>query len=248
MDGHDACEVGQTAPIGVGGRTIGNPFLAVIAYLKQHAGTVRHYDFVAGTSGEIMAGLVKATRMPWMGSRISAREEAWFIERGSARRAPWDLVAPGALLRDADPAQPGGLYDRASELWAHFWSDRPKGVAVAKVSKVLYLMRPAFFPILDRRLSLFYTRAAQTAARDVVSRRPELAADKRMTWEAVRRDLLSNEMALRELRGALRESDCALAFEASGKLSDLRLLDMLAWAAESGTLVAPPSRVALRQQ
>ena len=79
MDEHDACEVGQTAPIEVAGRTIGNPLPAVIAYLKEHPGTVTHYDFVAGTSGEVTAGLIKATRMPWMASRISAREEAWFI-------------------------------------------------------------------------------------------------------------------------------------------------------------------------
>ena len=231
MDEHDACEVGQTAPIEVAGRTIGNPLPAVIAYLKEHPGTVTHYDFVAGTSGEVTAGLIKATRMPWMASRISAREEAWFIERGSARRAPWDLVAPHALLRDADAAQPAGLYDRASALWDHFWTGRPKGVAVAKVSKVLYLMRPALFPILDRRLRSFYGPAAKAAARDVVSRRPELAAYKRMTWEAVRRDLLSNETALRELRDALREIDRPLASEASAKLSDLRFLDMLVWAA-----------------
>jgi hypothetical protein len=55
-----------------------------------------------------------------------------------------------------------------------------------------------------------------------------------MTWEAVRRDLLSNEAALRERRGALRDIGCVLASEASAKLSDLRFLDMLAWAAKSG--------------
>jgi hypothetical protein len=52
-----------------------------------------------------------------------------------------------------------------------------------------------------------------------------------MSWEAIRRDLLSNEAALRELRGALRGTDCTLASEPSAKLSDLRFLDMLAWAA-----------------
>ena len=167
------------------GRTIGNPLAAVIPYLKEHSGTVRHDDFVAGTGGEVTAGLIKATRMPWMPSLISAREAAWFIERGSARCAPWDLVATHALLRDADAAQPGGLYDRESALWDHFWTGRPENIAVAKVSKVLYLMRPALFPILDRRLRSFYGPAAKAAARDVVSRRPELAADRRMTWEAV---------------------------------------------------------------
>lgn len=229
MDKHEACEAGQTIPMTVAGRTIGDPLAAVTSYLREHRGTVRHYDFIAGTSDEVTAELIKATRMPWMASRITAREEAWFIER--ARSAPWDRVKPDAVLHDADAAQPNGLYDAASALWEHFWTDRPKGVAVAKISKVLYLMRPALFPILDRRLRSFYGPAAKAAARDVASHRPEFADCKRMTWEAVRRDLLRNEAALGELREALRRTDCILAAEASAKLSDLRFLDMLTWAA-----------------
>jgi len=228
----DGCEIGQTAPITVAGRTIGNPLAAVTDYLKKHYGTVRHYDFIAGTSDEVTADLVKATRMPWMASRISARQETWFIARGSSRSAPWDSVTPDALLQHADAAQPGGLYDAASALWDHFWTDRPAGVATAKISKILYLMRPALFPILDRRLRSFYGPAAKAAARDVAVRRPEFASCKRMTWEAVRRDLLSNQAALRELRAELGDLDWVLASEASAKLSDLRFLDMLAWAAE----------------
>ncbi len=229
MDERDGCGGGQTAPITVAGRTIGNPFAAVTGYLKEHPGTVTHYDFIAGTSEELTADLIKATRMPWMASRITAREEAWFIER--ARRAPWGQVAPRALLRDADATRPGGLYDAASTLWDHFWSERPEGVATAKISKVLYLMRPALFPILDRRLRSFYGPAAKAAARDVATRRPEFADCKRMTWEAVRRDLVSNEAALRELRSTLGDIGCVLASKASVKLSDLRFLDMLTWAA-----------------
>ena len=94
MDEREACEVARTAPVSVAGRTIGNPLVAVVAYLRDHPGTVKHYDFIAGTSDEVMAELIKATRMPWMASRITAREEAWFIEH--ARSAPWDQVAPDA--------------------------------------------------------------------------------------------------------------------------------------------------------
>jgi hypothetical protein len=231
MGEQGTCEIGQTAPITVAGRTVGNPLDAITEYLKKHAGTIRYYDFIAGTSNEITDKLIKATRSPWMGSRISAREEAWFIEH--ARSAPWRLVAPDAVLQDADAARVGGLYDAASALWDHFWSERPKGIATAKISKVLYLMRPALFPILDRRLNAFYDAASKAAARDVASHRPGFAACKRMTWEAVRRDLLSNQAALRELRSALGDIDCVLASEASAKVSDLRFLDMLAWAADS---------------
>ena len=43
MDEHGACEIGQTAPMNVAGRTIGSPLAAVIAYLKEHPGTVSLY-------------------------------------------------------------------------------------------------------------------------------------------------------------------------------------------------------------
>ena len=109
MDEQDSCEAGQTAPITVAGRTIGNPLVAVTGYLKEHPGTVTHYDFIAGTSGEVTADLVKATRMPWMASRISTSQGAWFIERGSRSSAPWGRVAPNALLQDADARNPGTL-------------------------------------------------------------------------------------------------------------------------------------------
>lgn len=109
LDEQDGCEIGQTAPITAAGRTIGNPLAAVTDYLKEYHGTITHYDFIAGTSGEVTAELVKATRMPWMASRSSARQGTWFIERGSSRSAPWSRVAPHALLQDADAAQPRGL-------------------------------------------------------------------------------------------------------------------------------------------
>jgi hypothetical protein len=68
MDEHEACEAGQTVPIRVAGRTIGDPPAAVMAYLSERSGTVERYDFIAGTSDEVTAGLIKATRMPWMAS------------------------------------------------------------------------------------------------------------------------------------------------------------------------------------
>jgi hypothetical protein len=50
MDEQDTCEVGQTAPITVAGRTVGNPLSAITEYLKKHSGTIRNYDFIAGTN------------------------------------------------------------------------------------------------------------------------------------------------------------------------------------------------------
>ena len=67
-----------------------------------------------------------------------------------------------------------GLYDRAAVLWEHFWDARPANVSTAKISKVLYLMRPGLFPILDSYLIKFYRTAARAAAIDVESKRASL--------------------------------------------------------------------------
>jgi hypothetical protein len=59
LDEHEACQAGQTVPIRVAGRTVGDPLAAVIAYLREHPGTVERYDFIAGTSDEVTAGLTE---------------------------------------------------------------------------------------------------------------------------------------------------------------------------------------------
>jgi hypothetical protein len=95
-----------------------------------------------------------------MGSRISAEQAAWLIDRGTT--APWSAIRLDAQLKQADPLAIGGLYDRAAAVWEHFWDARPAGISTAKISKVLYLMRPGLFPILDSYLTRLYRPAART--------------------------------------------------------------------------------------
>lgn len=221
---------GLSSPaITVGGRTVPNPAAAVARYLVDHAGTVMNYDALAGSRRVIDSDVIRATRRPWMNSRISADEGEWFIERG--RSAPWDLVPEDVKLKDADASVAGGPYDAATVLWDHFRSAAPKQISVAKISKVLHLMRPALFPILDSRLAAFYDVAAKEAALDVGRRRPELAKSKRLQWEAIRRDVVANEEALVDLRSALDGAELPIPAEVVANLGDVRLLDMLAWAA-----------------
>jgi Family of unknown function (DUF6308) len=220
-------------PITIADRSIVNPAGAVMQYLEQHGGTVAHYDLVAGTFEQVNLSLIRATRSPWMGSRISAGQAAWFIDRGST--APWSVIPVGAELKQADPLVEGGLYDRGTALWEHFWDARPMHVSTAKISKVLYLMRPGIVSILDSNLIRFYRGAARAAAADVGQQRPSLNRFTALYWEAIRRDVIGAEAALRLLREALDQSLVPLAEIVSQKVSDLRLLDMLAWAAESGS-------------
>jgi hypothetical protein len=222
----------ENCAITVGGRVVRDPAYAIADYLERHGGTVTHYDFRAGTFDQIDPDLIRATRSPWMGSRISAKEAAWLIGRGTT--APWAAIPLDAQLKDADPLATGGLYDRAAALWEHFWDVRPANVSTAKISKMLYLMRPGLFPILDSYLTRFYRTAARAAAIDVGQTRPSLARFRTLYWEAVRRDIVDSEVALQALRRVLPATGAPLAEQAAERLSDLRLLDMLAFAASPG--------------
>ena len=222
----------QSPPVAVAGRVVRNPASAVVQYLELHGGTVTHYDFRASTFGQVSTDLIRATRYPWMGSRISAKEAAWFIDRGTT--APWAAIPVDAQLKEADPLAEGGLYDRATAVWEHFWDARPANVSTAKISKVLYLMRPGLFPILDSYLTRFYRQAARAAAIEVSHKRASLGRFKTLHWEAIRRDILGSEAALRVLREVLAGARAPSAKEAARRLSDLRLLDILAWAAHQG--------------
>jgi hypothetical protein len=220
----------------VADHVVGNPARAIVQYLDQHGGTVTHYDFRAATFDQINPDLIRATRSPWMGSRISAEQAAWIIDRGTI--APWAAIPLDAQLKEADPLAEGGLYDRAAALWEHFWDARPANVSTAKISKVLYLMRPGLFPILDSYLTRFYRTAARAAAIDVGQKRASQGQFKTLYWEAVRRDILANEASLEVLREVLAAAGAPLAQEAARKLSDVRLLDMLAFAASPGQATA----------
>ena len=219
----------ESPAIAVAGHVVPNPAQAIAAYLERHGGTVTHYDFLAATFDHISADLIRATRSPWMGSRISAKEAAWFTDRGTT--APWAAIPLDAQLKDADPLAAGGLYDQAAALWEHFWDARPVNVSTAKISKTLYLMRPGLFPILDSYLTRFYRIPAEAAATDVGQKRPVLGQFKALYWEAVRRDILGSEASLRVLREVLAATGAPFAEQAAQRLSDLRLLDMLAFAA-----------------
>ena len=217
--------------IAVAGRVVLDPARAIEAYLQRHGGTVAHYDFLAATFGQINPDLIRATRSPWMGSRISAKEAAWFISQGAT--APWAAIPLDAQLKEADPLAEDGLYDRAAVLWEHFWAARPANISTAKISKVLYLMRPGLVPILDSYLTRFYRTAARAAAIDVGLKRASLGRFRTLYWEAVRRDLLAAEAALPVLRQQLAAAESPLAEQAARTLTDVRLLDMLAFAADT---------------
>lgn len=224
----DADAVTFTSPdIAIAGTTIHNPAAVIARYLQDHATTVEKYDKAAGTFAEINSDLIARTRRPYMSSRISKTQEEWFIER--AKTAPWHLVPRGTSLRAVDPTVQGGLSDAVDTLWFHFRSDAPRGVAGAKISKVLHLMYPNLVPILDSRLARLYERSAREAMKHLRAVRPEYHKGKWAYWEAIRLDLIGAESQFQVVREEIRSKDLTGVSDVVDRISDLRLLDMLAW-------------------
>jgi hypothetical protein len=213
-------------PPRVAGQPVDGATQIVRTYLAKHAGTFQHFDELAGSSPNLLTSkLIASTRTPWMNSRITQADERWLLERSET--APWASIPLDARLVDADPVAAGGLYDAAMAVWTHFMSDRPSGFAVAKMSKVLYLMRPHLFPILDTRLSQLYDKSAAAAAAEVSARRPEIAS-RWNYWAAIRLDVLDAADWLASTRQVLAVGT-SIEQRAATTLSDVRLVDILSW-------------------
>lgn len=185
---------------------------------RYPARTPAIYDYPGpGEPSVITAEEIRRTRA--VSSRISGVEGDWFIKL--ARTAPWTPAGGG--LQDADPGESDGLYDSMLSLYDHFAAAAPKGVNMAKISKVLHLKRPTQFPILDSRLVRLYKEAAAREAA-TYSRR----GSKRMYWAAIRSDLERSSFRLNELRSRMAVHPAARVQELRA-VSDLRLHDMLTW-------------------
>jgi len=155
---------------------------------------------------------------------LSGADVVALVEAG--RDAPFDAVAPDDRLEFADPEEAGGLYDRANDLYQHFF--KIDGIKSAKASKLLHLHRPQLYPILDRWVKALYREAADEAAKASTTRSPN---GEPMFWAAIREDLIVNSGSLLDLRHWCAEQHGAATARWSllGGLTDLRLLDVLAW-------------------
>lgn len=182
--------------------------------------TLLRYD-LGGPGDPNTLAREEVTRTRAVSSRISEAEANWFLDR--AKDAPWPSTEADDL-RQADPSVTDGPYDRLVTLYNHFSDGAPRGIGIAKISKVLHVKRPAAYPILDKRITSIYRDAAAQAARRYPQR-----GYRRANWAAIRDDLIANTEsgALEALRVALDD-----AVESGARLTlvtDLRLLDMLTW-------------------
>jgi len=196
-----------------------DPFAVLRTYASRRR-TLQTYD-VPGAGDPRSLVMEEITRTRVISSRISVREANWFLKR--AIDAPWDHVPHDADLREADPAERGGLYDGIETLYRHFRADSPRGIAGAKVSKVLHLKRPAVYPILDSHLLKTYAVPARREGRAHPTR-----GSRHLYWAAIREDLIHNSAALATVRQQLSQ-DTDPNVQECAKLTDLRLMDICTW-------------------
>jgi hypothetical protein len=208
----------------VAGQPVPDP-IGIFRTYALRTKTLQKFDLAGrGEPQQLTREEVLRTRI--ISSRISYREtDDWFIPRAADADALWSAVPPCSDLRDADPAEIGGLYDAALNLYQHFLCGSPRGIGVAKASKVLHVKRPGLYPLLDSRLIKRYRQCAKQKAR----RYPQRNA-RRLYWAAIRADLLAakDNGALVKLRRHLKEDTDPNVRSLNG-LTDLRLLDICTW-------------------
>jgi hypothetical protein len=205
-----------------------DPAKRIIDYVTAHdtGETVRAYDL--GGQGDIFSLTYdEVIRTGKIRSRISKLERDWFVQWAAERGPLWGAVPPDTRLADADPSVHGGLYDHALALFDHFHKAGKRGIGYGKISKVLHLKRPHLYPILDSKLRDAYRGPAAAAAQRFQQHRPGVRWS---FWAAVRDDVLNpaNVEALKAVRTEMRAHENELVRRAA-ELSDVRLLDILAW-------------------
>lgn len=210
----------------VAGIEVRFPAEALARYAEALAKTVRLYDAPGPGRPDLLTG-EEVARTRVIASRISKAEEEWFIKRSSV--APWSDVDPELRLANLDPESNRQQYQAAVNLYDHFRSPRRPGVATAKISKVLHLKRPHLVPILDTQLSALYRAAARRQAK--AHRNLQQPPARALFWLAIREDLVRPGVleTLLTVRARLRQHALAEA-RLLGEVSDVRLLDILAWA------------------
>jgi hypothetical protein len=122
-------------------------------------------------------------------------------------------------LEDASPA----TLDAVARLFSVLDKDRPKGVRMTKVSKVIARKRPGLIPVFDRFVRHCYTGCVKAPVPPVNSR----------SWEAYSRAWL--KAVQKDLVNQLPQWRALAAIAPGPEISPLRALDIIAWrAGQSG--------------
>ena len=195
---------------------------AALAFLRNfavtHAGTVYVYDLAGDRNGSPgPGGAAEPVNRVTLGDIgrlvvINAGLEADDVPRLLDVQADSEFkaVPPRARLEDCTPGS--DLYEAATSLYDLF--KPPKNIGPVKRSKLLHIKRPWLIPISDSHVERIYGQLVKDL--DVG------------WWEVARRDLVDGAADFAWLSARLRDDDDARVRRA-GKLTKLRLLDIIAW-------------------
>jgi len=193
-------------------------------YAKRYAGTVLLYDLAGDEDGYPGPGgaaepanevtLADIGRLVVINAGLRTGDVPLLLDVHADRE--FAAVPSAARLEECMPGS--HLYLAATFLYDLF---RLPGVGGVKRSKLLHIKRPWLVPIYDAHVHRVYEdRAAEAGA--------EIQDPDGGWWEAARRDLVDGSGDFAWLSARLRDDDDALVRRA-GKLTELRLLDIIAW-------------------
>jgi hypothetical protein len=193
-------------------------------YAVKFPDTVRFYDLAGDPDGRpgpgsnhvnpaVAVTLGDIGRLVAINAALSAEDVATLMDADAT--AEFVAVPATARLEDCVPGT--SLYQAATALYDKF---RLTNIGQAKRSKLLHLKRPWLVPIADTHVTTAYHDRARAWADEL-----GIASGH---WEAARDDLTTAASDFEWLIGQL-SSHRDTRIERLGRLTSLRLLDILAW-------------------
>jgi hypothetical protein len=195
---------------------------AALALLRSfavtHAGTVYVYDLAGDRDGTPGPGgaaepvnkvtLADIGRLVVINAGLEADDVPRLLDVQAD--AEFKAVPPAARLEDCSTGS--DLHEAATSLYNLF--KPPKNIGPVKRSKLLHIKRPWLIPISDTRVDLVYKQRVRNLGG--------------IWWEAARRDLVDGAADFAWLSATLK-GDADARVRRAGRLTELRLLDIIAW-------------------
>jgi hypothetical protein len=170
----------------------------------------------------------------------------WFAPQEAT--APWEVITAAHTFIGADPNNCDGHYDDVCVLWNHFIPvtqiGRKIGIGETQVNKVLHQIFPNLIPIFDRKLNDLYWQFKAPLRTSIRAIRQQNCPTNPWNkdgfgWEPMRQDMIAITAAgFHEIRRQVATRPClnrlvldsqAAQVWAARNLSDVRLIDMIAW-------------------
>ncbi len=195
-------------------------------YAVNYANTVRFYDLAGDLEGRPGPGsgadpvnavtLGDIARLVVINAGLAADDVATLMDIDAA--AEFAAVPATARL---DQCEPGSdLYQAATALYEKYRLLRGSNIGPAKRSKLLHLKRPWLIPIADSHVISVYRRRADSWAAKLGTATGH--------WDAVREDLTAAVHDFEWITAQLSDHRDQKV-QRLGRLTSLRILDILAW-------------------